>query len=373
MLVIVNCRAVIGHSRVWRAAVATLICLAMGAISISNVSAMPTGRRLAATASSASVWGASRIDGHNALDGVSCRSRKLCVAVDESGRVLSSTNPTGGAMAWHRVRVDTSGYLLAGVSCPATTLCVVVGAAGDVVSSVDPAGGASAWHRVMIDSDPLTGVSCPTASLCVAVDGSGRVAASSDPTGGRRAWHFVDVDPGNDFTAVACPSTSLCVATDDEGDVVTSRDPTGGKRAWHLAGVDGNPLSDVACPAVSLCVAVDENADYADNAESSNVLTSTDARRGRSWRVTFDDRAGFTQAESGGLDAVSCSSKEFCLAADTAGRVLTSIHPTRRTSWTIAHIGDTLDAVTCLSKSLCVGVDGYGRVLTSTRPASATG
>jgi hypothetical protein len=89
--------------------------------------------------------------------------------------------------------------------------------------------------------------------------------------------------------------------------------------------------------------------------------------------VTFDDRAGFTQAESGGLDAVACSSKEFCLAADAAGRVLTSIHPTRRTSWTITHIGDALDAVTCLSKSLCVGVDGYGRVLTSTRPASATG
>ena len=42
------------------------------------------------------------------LDGVSCPSSGLCVAVDGAGDVVTSTNPTGGASAW--TVTDVEGY-----------------------------------------------------------------------------------------------------------------------------------------------------------------------------------------------------------------------------------------------------------------------
>jgi hypothetical protein len=39
-------------------------------------------------------------------DAVSCPSVSLCVAGDQNGNVLTSTDPTGGANAWTIVPVD---------------------------------------------------------------------------------------------------------------------------------------------------------------------------------------------------------------------------------------------------------------------------
>src|SRR5208283_1338069 len=57
-----------------------------------------------------------------ALNAVACASTSLCVAVDNGGKVATSTNPTGGASAWSLASVDGTNVLQS-VSCPTTSLC----------------------------------------------------------------------------------------------------------------------------------------------------------------------------------------------------------------------------------------------------------
>src|ERR1019366_9950291 len=59
------------------------------------------------------------------LGGPSCPSSGLCVAVDNRGNLVTSSNPTGGAAAWTVTDVDGSNGL-DGVSCPSSGLCVAV-------------------------------------------------------------------------------------------------------------------------------------------------------------------------------------------------------------------------------------------------------
>jgi len=105
----------------------------------------------------------------------------LCVAVDESGNVISSTNPSGGSSAWKVTNLIGGGGLYdpysiqASVSCPTSGLCIAVGnddnARGFAIKSAKPTGDQSAWSRTaQIGGSVLSGVSCPSGSnLCVAV------------------------------------------------------------------------------------------------------------------------------------------------------------------------------------------------------------
>ena len=330
------------------------------------------------------------------LAGVSCPSTSLCVAVDDAGDVLTSTDPAGGAGAWTVTDVDGS-HALSGVSCPSTSLCVAVDSAGDVLSSTDPTGGGAAWNVVnVIEDDRIVGVSCSSTSLCVAVDVDGNVLASSDPTGGAGDWSSTEVVSGN-LLSVSCPSDSLCVATDNAGHVVTTADPTGGAGAWTVTDVDGSKYLDgVSCASTAQCVAVDE---------SGNVVTSTDPTGGAGqWSiadvtggseiegvscastsqcVAVADGAVVTSTDPGGgagqwtaadvdngdyLFGVSCPSTSLCVATDDEGDVATSADPTGGSSaWTPAGVDGTdfPDGVSCPTTSLCVAVDSSGNVLTS--------
>ena len=177
------------------------------------------------------------------LEGVSCPSSGLCVAVDRGGNVVTSTNPTGGATAWTVTHVDGSNGLDS-VSCPSSGLCVAVDDAGNVVTSTNPTGGASAWTVTHVDgSRDLNSVSCPSSSLCVTVDDAGDVVTSTNPTGGAGAWTVSHVDGFPWLYGVSCPSSGLCVAVDGNGNVVTSTDPAGGAAAWTVTISDS--LQDV--------------------------------------------------------------------------------------------------------------------------------
>ena len=57
------------------------------------------------------------------------------MAVDASGDVVTSTDPTGGAAAWKVANVDGSSYLSA-ISCPTISLCVAVDDWGKAVTGV---------------------------------------------------------------------------------------------------------------------------------------------------------------------------------------------------------------------------------------------
>jgi len=201
-------------------------------------SSKPTG--------TAADWTVSHVDG-NYLSAISCPSSGLCVAVDIVGNVVTSSNPTGGSGAWRVVHVDGSNCVvseapspcfLSSVSCPTPGLCVTVDESGNVVSSTNPTGGAAAWKVTRLDSEGAggpyaihTSVSCPTSSLCVGVgeddQARGFEVSSTDPTGGLPAWTRTVQIGGSILNSVSCTTGSLCVAVSYWGDVVTSTKPLG--------------------------------------------------------------------------------------------------------------------------------------------------
>jgi hypothetical protein len=290
------------------------------------------------------------------LTGVSCPSASLCVAVDLKGNVVTSTHPTADVSAWHVAHVDTRGvgcsyggncYGLSGVSCQSVSLCVAVDGDGNVVTSTNPTGGASAWHIAHVDAASLctpgsgcfglSGVSCPSRSLCVASDQQGNVVTSANPTGGAHAWTTTKVNSSiaGVFTSVgvSCPSLAFCVAVNGGGSAggvgtaVTSTSPTGGSRAWVTTKVDGNQsLMAVSCaPGTSLCVAGDNG---------GNAVTSINPAGGaRAWSTTnIDNRAisTTTNVTDLGLSGVSCPSASLCIAVDSLGSVLVGQGPAPR-------------------------------------------
>ena len=124
-----------------------------------------------------------RVDVPNGLTSVSCPSTSWCLAADNAGRVLWSSNPTGGATNWHAVNVDGSKPGRSPV-CRARPLsfCLAVDSVGDVVFSTDPSGGAAksaCSERGRIQSDQRCVV--PVPSFCLAVDSMGDVVFSTGP------------------------------------------------------------------------------------------------------------------------------------------------------------------------------------------------
>ncbi len=321
----------------------------------------PTGGRDA--------WSSADVDGRLALNGVSCPSANLCVAVDQAGNVVTSSDPTGGAPTWTVTSVD-KGQRLSAVSCPTPSLCVATDSSGSVVTSTNPTGSASSWTVVHVDTSffgMLTGVSCPSESLCVATDGSGHVVTSPDPTAGASDWTTSHIDPDSDgLTAISCPSTSLCVAGDGEGNVVTATDPTAGASAWTLNRIEpGTPfdlVNGVSCPSTALCLAVDSR---------GNVLTSSNPTGGAAtWSVTRIDHVS-AFGEPASLNALSCASASFCLAPDSEGDVLTSSNPTGgQAAWSTALIdaAPTCTAAACEIEALYAHDDHGTRLIDSTPP-----
>jgi hypothetical protein len=124
-----------------------------------------------------------QVDPGNAINGIACPSLTLCVAVDDAGNVVTSTDPSGGAAAWSVASID-AGRSLNAVSCSSVSQCVAVDDAGNELNSINPAGGATAWTgaRIGVPSGtplggpaiyPLEAISCPAEAMCIAVDGAG--------------------------------------------------------------------------------------------------------------------------------------------------------------------------------------------------------
>jgi hypothetical protein len=297
------------------------------------------------------------LNGIRGLRAISCPTVSLCVAVDASGNVVTSNDPSGGAETWRVAHVDSNttncGYPSApcqarflGVSCASESWCLAWDEAGHVLVSAAPTLGAGGWSNTKIvdpTEDRLRAVSCPSVSLCVAVGSQGDVLTSTAPAGGRDIWHSALVDSGpcplgaragaptvplcHDkllgtgppgprwLQAISCPSVYLCVAGDAEGNVLTSTDPTGGIGAWNIAYVDDQiehgsmaledqaELISIACPSVSLCVASDG---------AGNVLTSKNPRGGASaWTLT--KVLHVESAPPTALEDLSCPSTTRCL------------------------------------------------------------
>ena len=226
---------------------------------------------------------------------VSCPSASLCVAGDVAGNILSSTNPTGGPIAWSIAAVS-SNQSVHGVSLP-VDLAMRRGRGGVTCSpSTDPTGGASAWTKTTpAQGNYICTPSRARRSRC-AWPAVAAPASMAGPRSSRRpirpaaqargparrsppatessmrcrarrfrcAWprptpemssprptrpaarahgQKTTIDPGAFLTAVSCPSVSLCVASDGtgdcgNGDILTTTNPTGGASAWTKATID---------------------------------------------------------------------------------------------------------------------------------------
>ena len=98
-------------------------------------------------------------------------------------------------IAWDvPVQIDPSSAApLSAISCPSAQLCLAVDGSGDLVSSSNPTGGPATWTTADIDGtslglNGLTAISCPTSSFCAAVDLMGNVLTTTTPATASARW-----------------------------------------------------------------------------------------------------------------------------------------------------------------------------------------
>ena len=321
------------------------------------------------------VWGAPVGIDSNPIDGLACPSISLCIAIDNHGRVLSSTDPTGGASRWKSTDVDGRTSLIA-ISCPSASVCVVVDGDGNAVTTGDPPGPASAWTVALVDSsitepgpygggpDLLRGVSCPSVSFCVAADSVGNIVYSGNPTGGLGAWTLIHVDDNSDYQCtgggltcqaplmgVSCPTAALCTAVDFTGNILQTTAPAG-LQAWpSRPSGGGGPQSlwSVSCPTTSLCATV--------NGTSGDDVT---------WNPVAGSRLT-THRLSIDAFGIWCSTASLCLAsgesANGTAELVGSTDPAAKSPvWDVTEFGG-ITAVSCPTKSVCLGADDEGQLI----------
>jgi photosystem II stability/assembly factor-like uncharacterized protein len=239
----------------------------------------------------------------NVLDGVSCPSSSLCVAVGDGQIATAGASPT---------TQDAPIGVVSAVSCASASDCMAAGAtSGSVAAIASSTDGGSSWAAAFIAPygvDDLDAVSCPTTSVCTAVGGTeggfagfsvtgpGAVVNSTD---GGATWteQSLPADAGA-LGAISCASTSVCEALG----TTTSSNPeilgtTNGGTTWQDQAVPAGfgTGGQLSCPSTSDCTAV----------SGGTVIGTTDG--GTTW-------AAETVPAGEDLDAVACTSTTSCTA-----------------------------------------------------------
>ncbi|HEY5197421.1 MAG TPA: choice-of-anchor D domain-containing protein [Solirubrobacteraceae bacterium] len=172
------------------------------------------------------------------LDGVSCASSTLCVAVDSAGFAMVSTNAATTDPSWSvPARIDPVG--LTSVSCTTRGLCVATDAAGHVVTTTD-AGRIWSKPLAITGAVGLAGVSCTSAGLCAAT-GSGSVFYTTNPQAPGPNWALASSETAG-LTGVSCVGTGLCIAVDDVGDASIGESQVPKVAVSGLAGAFANTI-----------------------------------------------------------------------------------------------------------------------------------
>ncbi|HTY96538.1 MAG TPA: hypothetical protein VMB91_05815, partial [Solirubrobacteraceae bacterium] len=193
-------------------------------------------------------------------------------AIDESGNVLTSTDPRDGPTATWSVSKAVSAPLGAGrftaLACPTASLCVAVDYDGQVSLTADPRLGAQAtWTPLPrnVDDVEWDDISCPSSSMCLIV-GPEVMTLTNPGTPNASLEHKLlplinRYSEADEVHGVSCTSTSFCLAVEGRGNAIRSSDPERGSRAtWEVTPVDGlHALWSVSCASASLCVAVDDH------------------------------------------------------------------------------------------------------------------
>src|SRR3954447_5588284 len=296
--------------------------------------------------------GAQTIPGAGTILGIDCPSTTLCVAGDNSGNVITSVTPTGGAAAWTVTNLVGGFVSINDVDCPATTLCVAVDSAGSVWWSTNPAGGT--WTAEPIFGGALSDLDCPTTTLCLVGAGSaGTILWATNPTG-VGTWTAAVIDGPEAEASVSCPTPTLCVVGNDLGDLHWTTTPTGLAASWTaVPAVDtGAVIQGMTCTSTTLCIGVDD---------SGNVLTTTNPTGpAGAWTITNIAGGNF-------LYNISCPSTTLCVTA-AFGTAYTSDDPTGgAATWANDVLAPTLRAVACPTTALCLTGGSSGKLYVGTQ------
>jgi hypothetical protein len=297
-----------------------------------------------------------------------CQSASLCLGVDYSGDVFSSTEPAAGYSTWNKTAtaaVASNG--LTALACPSSSLCVAADYSGNFYASTEPTGASSAWSEANAPAgdNSVFGITCPSTSLCVAHNDS------YSPTSGQTSTILTSTNPASPsrwqangptiseggIMQLACPTTTACVGFDGIGDVFSSSDPAGGAGSWsapsNISGLGDVGLGGLACPSASLCVGYS----YA-----GAVVSSTDPTGGPSaWSVSTPLVSGATY-----LTSISCPTAGLCLIGASNGEVWESTDPSGGSSyWSEVSVdpGQSVDSLACSPDAgLCALADGAGNM-----------
>ena len=200
---------------------------------------------------------------------MACPSISQCTAVDQSGDLEVTFNPTtGGIYSSTTLLVTSYPTLVAGVACPLASQCTVV---GDVSVNGGGGGGEESTFNPAAPGNPrptiiepgnavMSGVACPSTTQCTAVGQSGEQVTFNPTAPGTPAPTPIDLDAdhrGQWLEGVACPSTTQCTAVDQIGRAIAG-DPTT-PAGWTLQPIAGaNVPRSIACSSLTQCVTVDQ-------------------------------------------------------------------------------------------------------------------
>ena len=307
------------------------------------------------------------------LRGVSCPSRKFCVAVGwvirghrQVGAVVERWNGSRWSLQRTHTRDPRAPRLyLYGVSCTSARACTTVG-------SVVERWNGSRWTVLRgLPNVSLARVSCSSADDCTAVGFGGNGPVAERLHEGKQSIKPMP-DPGGEpggaaFQGLACSSATACVAVgffypDSSGDTAPLLERLNGHH-WSIVAL-GAPqsrgrLGGVSCPARRTCAAVGSLSTPSTN------LTWALHWNGKSW--SKQNSPNPTVPASAQLNAVSCVSLTACTAVgqytDVAGGHQTLAVAWNGTAWSIQNtpnpIGASdsrLNGVSCSSASACIAV-----------------
>lgn len=310
------------------------------------------------------VWSESATTDSGATpEGVSCATGGTCMAVDNQGNVLISTDP-GASTPWTVYPlVDDNPFRAA--SCPSDDECVLTDLNGGSVIASDVSSSSPEFTAVPVgdSSGAVSPLSCPSTTWCVGAQAGTVWYGQVNPsTPSQTAWSSAQVYGTNELLSLACsPTGGVCAAADSKGRVVVSGD---GGTSWSApATLTGATTSagGLSCTADGMCVLLSSREAY--------VATGVGAGGGSpSWS------SGTTLGETrNSINGLSCPSQQLCVAVDTAGNAVVSTDPaSASSSWTILRTGAgvALKSISCPSATLCVAGDINGNVWYTTTPGS---
>ena len=315
------------------------------------------------------------------LNGVSCPSTNLCVAVglettgatDKEEMLIEKWN--GSSWATESAPSPTGSEIdLNGVSCSSTKSCVAVGdvtndAKRQVALAMSWNGSTWTLHTVPMPhfgvQSKLESVSCSASQACTAVGDYDTASTNGQFTlierWNGKNWtvqtNVISTGTAETLEAVSCPSSSRCLAigTTDNTEIPLFESWSG--RAWIVqADPSGTSAGaamvyDLSCASSTSCIAVGGIQDE---------LFGSWEWNGTDW-VTLPD----TTATFSGLEAVDCTSVDNCEAVGETATTSTGILTAQwlGTSWTVqsapgsAGIGNGLLSVACTTSG-CTAV-GY--------------